>query len=133
MTKEILLDVFAQDTTPLEATNLGLPLLKGNSGARPRVTCDGLADFKVRFQALSGNVLSAIDKIPGITFAGGSVVGALTGGSISDLDIFLVAAPEQAPVILEQIYEAVQKQDVEKKKGRQLLLARSKHAVPRRH
>ena len=131
--KSFLLDVFAEDSTPIAATTVGVPLLRSTANTRPLMKCRGVEHFKARFQALSGDTFNAIEKIDGITIAGGSVMGALTGTAVSDIDVFVTASPEEAPAILEKIYEAVQKQDVDKGSGRKLLITRSKHAVQHHH
>ena len=132
--KNFLLDVFAEDLTPIAATTVGVPLLRNTANTRPLMRCHGFEHFKARLQALSGDTFNAIEKIEGIAFAGGSVMGALTGTAVSDIDIFLTASPEQAPAILEKIYEAVRTQDVDKgRSGRKLLITRSKHAVQHHH
>ena len=61
------------------------------------------------------------------------VVGALKHISTSDIDIFLVSSLEQAPAILEKIYEVIKAVAGEEKKGSKTLITRSKHAVPRHH
>ena len=129
----VLLNVFDENTSPLDPGALGLPLLKPGSTRRPLVTCTSLGQFEKRFENLSGGVFHLIKEIPGIVFAGGSVVSGLTQISTSDIDIFLVASLEQAPAILEKIYEVVKVVAGEEKKGLKTLITRSKHAVPRHH
>ena len=128
-----LLNVFDENTSPLDPAALGMPLLKPGSTRRPLVTCSSLGQFEERFENLSGGVFHLIKEIPGIVFAGGSIVGGLTQISTSDIDIFLVASLEQAPAILEKIYEIIQAVAGMGKKGLKTLITRSKHAVPRHH
>ena len=97
------------------------------------MTCSSLGQFEERFENLSGGVFNLIKEIPGIVFAGGSIVGGLTQISTSDIDIFLVASLEQAPAILEKIYEIIQTVAGMGKKGLKTFITRSKHAVPRHH
>ena len=130
---KFVLDVFAENSRPMDATQLGLPLLRSAAETPAKMCCDGLDNFKARFQTLSGNVFNSIEKIKGVTIAGGSVVGTLTGAAFSDIDIFLTASVEQAPAILEQIFEAVQDQGPQQGRARKLLITRSKHAVPYPH
>ena len=131
--RRFLLDVFDEDTSPLDPGELGLPLLKPGSTRRPLVTCNSLGRFEERFESLSGGVFNLIKEIPGIVFAGGSIVGGLTQTSTSDIDIFLVSKLEQAPAILEKIYEVIKAVTGEEKNGSKTLITRSKHAVPRHH
>ena len=131
--QNFLLDVFKEDTSPLDPIDLGWPLLKPGLKERPQMACHTLAAFEESFQRLSGGVFNLIKQIKGITIAGGSIVSTLTNrtnGATSDIDIFLVATIEDAPAILENIYEAIKMADEHVgKKGMRMLVTRSKHAV----
>ena len=63
----------------------------------------------------------------GLVFAGGCVIGALTGSPASDMDIWLKCSIAEAEGKLKQIYEAVQRTNSRNK--RKLMVTRSKHAV----
>ena len=49
---------------------------------------------QARFDAFTGGLLPHLRAVPGLVFAGGSVLAALTGGQASDVDIFLVLPTE---------------------------------------
>ena len=128
--RSFLLDVFKEDASPLNPNDLGLPLLKPGSKEKPQVTCHNLAQFEERFQKLSHGVFGLIKQIPGIVIAGGSIMSTLTNRVTSDIDIFLVSTLEEAPVILERIYDAIKQVDENvAQKGMRTLVTRSKHAV----
>jgi len=63
-----------------------------------------------------------------LVYAGGSILGALTGSVAGDLDIFLKCKPEDAGDILKQIYAAVQRNQKKGSKKR-LLVTRSRNCV----
>ena len=75
-----LVNVFLTDTSPLDANGLGLPLLKATT-TRVTMNCD-YTTFCARYHALSNNLVGEIAKLPGIVFAGGSVMSALTQSSL---------------------------------------------------
>ena len=77
-----LIDVFSTDTSPLDPILLELPLLDSNT-ARIAVNCD-YATFCSRYNTLTNDLASKIAELPGIVFAGGSVVGTLIQGSVGD-------------------------------------------------
>ena len=123
---DILLDVFAQDASPVEPTDLGLHIFR-RGGRRPVMKCNDYTSFCARFDRVTGGLAKEIKKVSGIVFAGGSVIGTLTEGTIGDIDIFLTCALEQARFVIERIYSAVQK--IDNGSSRKILLTRSRHAV----
>ena len=89
----MLIDVHGTDVAPRDRAELGQPLLL-DKGA-PRAACDGdFGAFYQRLNEFSGGLADELKGIPGLVFAGGSVIAALVGGAASDLDIFLTCPPE---------------------------------------
>ena len=78
----VLVNLFATNTSPLDPIDLELPLLKATT-SRVAVNCD-YATFFARYHALAEGLVGELAKLPGIAFAGGSVVGALTQSNIGD-------------------------------------------------
>ena len=81
------MDVFETCTLPRDANELEVPLLKP-CRKRVQVSCS-FATFCSRFRALTLGLADAIENTPGVVFAGGSVVSALTQSEVGDVDIFL--------------------------------------------
>ena len=85
--RSLLLNVFETCTLPRDANELQVPLLKP-CRKRVQVNCS-FATFCSRFRALTLGLADAIENTPGVVFAGGSVVSALTQSEVGDVDIFL--------------------------------------------
>ena len=101
----------------------------------PRASIVGnSAAFRERLDAFSGGILEDLSGIPQVVIAGGAVVGALTGTSSSDLDLFLVCPPAEAEGRLRDVYRIVQKNLRERCGGHaKLLVTRSAAAVTFHH
>ena len=99
---EFLLEVFSQETSSVDETGLGLPLFRRGCRTRPTMKCNSYEDFSTRFNRLTGGLVQEIADVPGIVFAGGSVIGTLTRGAIGDVDIFLTCPLEQAQLALQR-------------------------------
>ncbi len=131
---EMLVDVFQADTSPKDPCELLLPLLPLKS---QRASVKGrFADFADRFNKITGGLLEHMTGIKGVVFAGGSVVGALTGTPVGDVDIFLTCAVDDAYNQLQKIFEAIQTNckrlytpEAPSAGKTRLLITRSKHAV----
>ena len=93
---DFLLEVLSQESSPLDEAGLGLPLFRRGCRTRPTMKCNSYEDFSTRFNRLTGGLVQEIADVPGIVFAGGSVIGTLTRGAIGDVDIFLTCPLEQA-------------------------------------
>ena len=127
---EFLLEVFSQETSPVDETGLGLPLFRRGCRTRPAMKCNSYEDFNTRFNRLTGGLVQEIADVPGIVFAGGSVVGTLTRGAIGDVDIFLTCPLEQAQSALQHVYNAIQTlHGMNEATGRKILITRSRCAV----
>ena len=127
---EFLLEVFSQETSPVDETGLGLPLFRRGCRTRPAMKCNSYEDFNTRFNRLTGGLVQEIADVPGIVFAGGSVVGTLTRGAIGDVDIFLTCPLEQAQLALQRVYNAIQTlHGTNGATGRKVLVTRSRCAV----
>ena len=68
---EFLLEVFSQETSPVDETGLGLPLFRRGCRTRPTMKCNSYEDFNTRFNRLTGGLVQEIADVPGIVFAGG--------------------------------------------------------------
>ena len=123
---DLLVDVFAADTKPLERDSLELPLLL-QSADQPQLG-GSFPDFYRRLNNFSGQLLDQIKDIPGIIIAGGAVIGALTSCPAGDIDIFLSMPTETAEKTLTLILEAVQRNQTQISKKR-LMVTRSKNAI----
>ena len=108
-----LLDVFAREgrLVDKEANNLYLPLLfeERDPSKRPAMTCKDADMARARLNDFSAGVVDRLLSITGICIAGGAVLDALLNGKreCTDLDIFLIGAPEDGMSKLRSIYEAV--------------------------
>ena len=127
---DFLLEVFSQESSPLDEAGLGLPLFRRGCRTRPTMKCDSYDTFCTSFNRLTGGLVEKIAHVPGIIFAGGSVVGTLTRGAIGDVDIFLTCPLEQAPSALQHVYNAIQTlHGTNEATGRKILITRSRCAV----
>ena len=127
---DFLLEVFSQETSPLDEAGLGLPLFRRGCRTRPTMKCDSYDTFCTGFNRLTGGLVQEIAHVPGIVFAGGSVVGTLTRGAIGDVDIFLTCPLEQAQSALQRVYNAIQiLHGTNEATGRKILITRSRCAV----
>ena len=127
--QKFLVNVFETCSLPREASELEVPLLKP-ARKRVEVNCNNFATFCSRFRTLTHGLADAIVSTPGLVFAGGSVVGALTNGEVGDVDIFLTCGLEEATAALTRIYDAVRGLETESKEHPcRLLVTRSRHAV----
>ena len=125
--KEMLIDVFTADLTFLGRDELQLPLLL-QSLPPPAMQASSIAVFQERLNNFSGQLLQELTGIDGLIFAGGAILGALTGVASGDLDIFLNVPLSRCKEILKQIYAAVQRNQARISKQR-LLITRSRHAI----
>ena len=89
--------------------------------------CNDYTSFCARFDRVTGGLAKEIEEVSGIVFAGGSVIGTLTEGTIGDIDIFLTCALEQARSVIERIYSAAQ--NIDDGCSRKILVTRRRHAV----
>jgi len=122
----MLIDVHNIAIEQMSRETLEIPLLFADV---PRSNVkDGFNEFYERLNKFSGNMLTDLGHIPGLIFAGGSVLGALTESVSGDVDIFLKLKVEEAENTLIQIYEAIRINQQRTSKKR-LLVTRSKHAV----
>ena len=125
--QELLIDVHAVDTAPRDRKELEQPLLLNKA---PRVPLMGdLRAFHNRLNKSSCGLLDAVAGIPGLVFAGGAVLAALTGGHSNDIDIFLTCDPADGEVKLREIYAAVQSIHAKTGKKARFMATRSKCAV----
>ncbi len=122
----MLIDVHAAGASPLDRTSLEVALLL--TEVPPPFLKDGFPEFHERLDNFSGGLLSELKDIRGLVFAGGSVIGALTGCPAGDVDIFLRTPLENAEPTLIKIFEAVQRNQARISK-RRLMVTRSKNAV----
>ncbi len=76
--KTMLIDVFGAETSPLPRTSLEMPLLL-TEALPPTLQSDSFSDFKDRLDTFSGGLVQELRDIPGLLWAGGAVIGALTG------------------------------------------------------
>ena len=125
-----LIDLYAgADTEPRDPDSLQATLLP-HVGSRAQV--DGtFADFRKRFHDSTGGLADRFRSVPGVVFAGGSVIASVVDCGYSDIDIFLVCGLASAREILEGVYTALAEMVTERfgsRKGR-LLVTRSKHAI----
>ena len=125
-----LIDLYAgADTEPRDPDSLQATLLP-HVGSRAQV--DGtFADFRKRFHDSTGGLADRFRSVPGVVFAGGSVIASVVDSGYSDIDIFLVCGLASAREILEGVYTALAEMVTERfgsRKGR-LLVTRSKHAI----
>ena len=103
----MLIDVHGTDVAPRDRAQLGQPLLLDKT---PRAACSGdFGAFYKRLNEFSGGLVEELKGVPGLVFAGGSVIAALVGGAAGDLDIFLTCAPEDGESRLREVYAAVQR------------------------
>jgi len=115
--RQLLLPVFpnASSFELQPAEHLEVPLLFHRSSNHP-VGCalrtTNFEDFRNAFDNFTGGLLRYLEDSKGIVFAGGSVVGALTGTEASDIDIFLCGlTAQEAEAKLWQILRAVKQRD----------------------
>ena len=125
-TELTLLDVFQVDTSPLPRDSLEVPLLL--TDVPPPLLQSTAENFWERLNTFSGELLSDLKSIEHLVFAGGAVIGALTGVPAGDMDIFLHCSEAEAEGILRKIYVAVQANQA-RITTRKLLVTRSKNAV----
>ena len=128
---EKLFNVFKVDMSPQDPISLQIPLLPrfgGEQQPHPRPSAT-YYEFRRRFEKLSGGLLRhlTVDS-GGLVFAGGAVLGALTGTPIGDIDVFLCCGQAEALRISERVYAAVQSWH-KSCNGGDLLVTRSKHAL----
>ena len=121
-----LLEVFQADTSPLPRDSLELPLLL--TDVPPPLLQSTAENFWERLNTFSGELLSDLKGIEHLVFAGGAVIGALTGVPAGDIDIFLNCSEAEAEGILRKIYTAVQANQA-RITTRKMLVTRSKNAV----
>jgi hypothetical protein len=128
-TSNLLLDIHNVDRTPLPKEALQLPLLFTRKYVQPEIN-GGFAHFVQQLDMFSGGLVSSLKGNRHIVFAGGAVLGALTGTSAGDIDIFLTAPPAEALAILKQIMLSVQRnQALTSGNKSRILVTRSRNAV----
>ncbi len=76
--KSMLIDVFGTETSPLARSSLELPRLLADVPS-PTLQSTTILDFYDRLNTFSGELLQDLKDIPGLLWAGGAVIGALTG------------------------------------------------------
>jgi len=124
--ENMLIDVHSTIIEAKPRNSLEIPLLFEDV---PRTHIkDGLNAFYERLNTFSGGILNDLKEIPGLIFAGGSVLASLTGGIAGDIDIFLKVQVEDAEATLIKIYEAIQKNHA-RVSNKRMLITRSKNAV----
>jgi len=121
-----LFDVFNAGTTPRPRAGLQLPLLLDKIS--PPSVLGTYADFVRRLDTFSGGMLDSLKRVPNLVIAGGSVSGALCDVEAGDLDIFVIAPPEQGEAVLRAVFNAVQANQA-LRKAPKLLVTRSTAAV----
>ena len=88
------------------------------------------ASFRERFDKLTGGLLDYLRDTNGIVFAGGSVLAALTGTTVGDVDIFLCCNQDEALGITSRVFEAVQSIHTQRHgRGAHLLVTRGHCAL----
>ena len=103
-----LIHVFNEAVPPKDPMDLQVPLLpKLCEKAAPQLV-SSYASFRERFDKLTGGLLDYLRGTNGIVFAGGSVLAALTGTTVGDVDIFLCCNQDEALGITSRVFEAVQ-------------------------
>jgi len=125
--KEMLIDVHSVETAPLPREALELPLLLTQE-AKP-IMKGSFEDFHARLDVFSGGLLKELADIPGLVFAGGSVIGALTQCPAGDIDIYLRTPVDEAEGTLVKIYEAIQRNQASIAKRKRLMVTRSLNAI----
>ncbi len=77
-----LLDPFQAALGQKSAADLGPALLQPEKDEdRAQCGCEGAAALKVRLNAVTNGLVDKLANVPGLLFAGGCVVDALTGGA----------------------------------------------------
>ena len=125
-----LLDVFAADTSHNDPAGLRVPLLPKFGDAQRHQIVKTYGEFRQRFDKITGGLLDHLSGVAGIVFAGGSVLGALTGTRIGDVDVFLCCPQAEAMGLAERVFTAVQ--TIHKHRNgdaADLLVTRSSHAL----
>ena len=103
-----LIQVFNADMPQKDPMVLQVPLLpKLCEKAAPQLA-SSYSSFRERFDKLTGGLLDYMSDTNGIVFAGGSVLVALTGTTVGDVDIFLCCNQDDAIGITSRVFEAVQ-------------------------
>ena len=66
-------------------------------------------DFVRRFDQISGGIARELAELPGLVFAGGSVVAALTDSICGDVDIFICCPGADCVEALKSVHDATQR------------------------
>jgi hypothetical protein len=126
---DLLLNVHSMDCTPLPKEALQLQLLFIEKSIQ-RTVQGGFEDFVKQLDIFSGGLVASLRGTKHVVFAGGAVLGALTGTCTGDLDIFLTAPPGEALAVFQQIMLVVQQNHVRTPGSKsRILVTRSRNAV----
>ena len=90
--KTMLIDVFGAETSPLARASLELPLLLADMPP-PTLQSTTVTDFYDRLNNFSGELLQELKGVPGLVWAGGAVIGALTGALFLNPPMSLAVVP----------------------------------------
>ena len=123
----VLLDAYSVSTSPLDRNGLEQPLIM-DEAPRPSPASD-FETFYTRLNNFSAGVVAELRGIPDLVFAGGAVLGTMTGGHATDIDISLICKPEEGEARLRDVYAAIQRLHSRKKKKHRFMATRSKFAV----
>ena len=130
--RQLLFDVHRADVSAQPQAELQIPVLLGGHSC-PKLR-GGFEEFKARLDKWSGGLLQDLHGMPGLVFAGGAVLGALTGCGAGDVDIFLRCAKnctkDEAEARLRHVFRAVQRNQARNVGAKsKILVTRSRNAV----
>lgn len=131
--KQLLFDVHREDVSAMPREELQIPILLGGQSC-PQLR-GSFEEFKARLDKWSGGLLQDLQVMPGLVFAGGAVLGALTGCSAGDIDIFLRCTKDctkdaEAEACLRHVFRAVQQNQARNVGAKsKILVTRSRNAV----